>query len=253
MIALARLARSSAVVGFAGVVALLAILDVAIRLGWVNRQIVALPSDAALAIPALQTDEHILSAFLITLGMTAAATIIALAIGIPFGYLLYRRRTLGEAYEGWLAAAFSAPLVLLYPLFLVILGRTYFTLIVMGCIPGMIPIIIQTRQGLLSVPQTMLNVGRSFNADRRQMVRKILIPAAAPSMFNGIRIGVMYTLVAIVAIEYLTDFGGLGRVVSDTYFRYEIPETYAAIFFVVVVSVLFYATFNRIERWLRPV
>jgi NitT/TauT family transport system permease protein len=253
MTALARIARSSTVVGLAGVIALLAVLDGAIRLGWVNRQIVALPSDAALSIPALQTDQHILSAFLLTLGMTAAATLMALAIGIPFGYLLYRRRVLGEAYEGWLAAAFSAPLVLLYPLFLVILGRSYFTLIVMGFIPGSIPIIIQTRQGLMSVSQTLLNVGRSFNADRRQTVWKILIPAAAPSMFNGIRIGVMYTLVAIVAIEYLTDFGGLGRVVSDTYFRYEIPETYAAILFVIVVSVLFYAAFNRIERWLRPV
>ncbi len=253
MTAVARLARSSTIVGFLGVVALLAMLDVAIRLGWVNRQVVALPSDAVLSIPALQADEHIVGAFFLTLGMTAAATLIALAVGIPFGYLLYRRRVLGEAYEGWLAAAFSAPLVLLYPLFLVILGRSYFTLIVMGFIPGAIPIIIQTRQGLMGVPQTMLDVGRSFNADRRQMVRKILIPAAAPSMFNGIRIGVMYTLVAIVAIEYLTDFGGLGRVVSDTYFRYEIPETYAAILFVIVVSMLFYAAFNRIERWLRPV
>ncbi len=252
MTALVRMARSSVVVGFLGVVALLAVLDQAVRMGLVNRHVVAEPSAALLSIPDLQADEHILGAFFLTLGMTAAATAIALAIGIPFGYLLYRRRVLGEAYEGWLAAAFSAPLVLLYPLFLVILGRTYFTLIVMGCIPGAIPIIIQTRQGLMAVSETLLNVGRSFSADRRQMVRKILIPAAAPSMFNGIRIGVMYTLVAIVAIEYLTDFGGLGRVVSDTYFRYEIPETYAAILFVIVVSVLFYAAFNRIERWLRP-
>ena len=56
-----------------------------------------------------------------------------------------------------------------------------------------------------------------------------MLPAAVPSMFNGIRLGVMYTLVAVVAIEYLTDFGGLGRVVSDEYFRYRIPGTYAGI------------------------
>jgi NitT/TauT family transport system permease protein len=253
MTALDRIARSPAFVGFVAVVALLALLDLTIQLGWVSKQIVASPVSAVLSLPDLEADEHIAGAFFITLGMTACATLMALAIGVPFGYLLYRKRVLGEAYEGWLAAAFSAPLVLLYPLFLVILGRTYFTLIVMGFIPGAIPIILQTRQGLSSVSQTLQNVGRSFNADHRQMVWKIMIPAAAPTMFNGMRIGVMYTLVAIVAIEYLTDFGGLGKVVSDTYFRYEIPETYAAIFFVIVVSMLFYAGFSRIEKWLRPV
>jgi ABC-type nitrate/sulfonate/bicarbonate transport system permease component len=174
-------------------------------------------------------------------------------VGVPLGYLLYRRRVLGEAYEGWLAAAFAAPLVLLYPLFLVIFGRTHFTLIVMGFVPGAIPIAIQTRQGLLSVPRTLVNVGRSFQLESGTMFWKIMFPAAVPNIFNGVRLGVMYSLVNVVAIEYLTDFGGLGRIVSNTYFRYEIPETYAAILFVIFVSVVFFWGFNRIERWLRPV
>jgi NitT/TauT family transport system permease protein len=80
-----------------------------------------------------------------------------------------------------------------------------------------------------------------------------MFPHAVPNIFNGVRLGVMYSLVNVVAIEYLTDFGGLGRIVSNTYFRYEIPETYAAILFVIFVSVVFFWGFNRIERWLRPV
>jgi ABC-type nitrate/sulfonate/bicarbonate transport system permease component len=62
----------------------------------------------------------------------------------------------------------------------------------------------------------------------------------------------MYALVNIVAIEYLVDFGGLGRIVSDMYFRFEVPGTYASILFVVMVSVLFYWGFGWIERRLRP-
>jgi ABC-type nitrate/sulfonate/bicarbonate transport system permease component len=250
---LSRLILSPAFAGLAGVAALAAILEGAIRLGWVNRQIVALPSDAIGAVPLLYEEEDIVANFLVTLGMTGAAALIAIAVGVPLGYLLYRRRTLGEAYEGWLAAAFSAPLVLLYPLFLVIFGRTHFTLIIMGFIPGAIPIAIQTRQGLLSVPRTLINVGRSFHSSPRALFWKIMFPHAVPSIFNGVRLGVMYALVNVVAIEYLTDFGGLGRVVSNTYFRYEIPSTYAAILFVIAVSVFFFWGFNRIERWLRPV
>jgi ABC-type nitrate/sulfonate/bicarbonate transport system permease component len=248
-----RAIRSPAAAGFAGILVLAAILEAAIRLGWVNGQIIALPSEAIGAVPQLYEDEDIVSNFLVTLGMTGAAAALAVAAGVPLGYLLYRHRTLGEAYEGWLAAAFAAPLVLLYPLFLVIFGRTYLTLIIMGFIPGAIPIAIQTRQGLLSVPRTLVNVGRSFHLGPRAMFWKIMFPHAVPSIFNGVRLGVMYSLVNVVAIEYLTDFGGLGRVVSNTYFRYEIPGTYAAILFVIAVSVLFFWGFNRIERWLRPV
>ena len=134
-----RAIRSPAAAGFAGILVLAAILEAAIRLGWVNGQIIALPSDAIGAVPQLYEDEDIVSNFLVTLGMTGAAAALAVAVGVPLGYLLYRHRTLGEAYEGWLAAAFAAPLVLLYPLFLVIFGRTYLTLIIMGFIPGAIP------------------------------------------------------------------------------------------------------------------
>jgi len=123
----------------------------------------------------------------------------------------------------------------------------------MGFIPGSIPIIIQTRQGLLGVSRTLVNVGRSFNLSEQEMFWKIQLPAAVPTIFTGIRIGVMYTLVNIVAIEYLIDFGGLGRIVSEMYFRFDTAGTYASIITVVLVSVLFYWGFGRIEKWLRPV
>jgi ABC-type nitrate/sulfonate/bicarbonate transport system permease component len=250
---LRRVVLSPHVAGLLIIIACAAVVQYLIDAGLVPELIVARPTDAIAAILPLEKESNLFGNFLLTFGMTAAATVIALAIGIPLGWLLYRKEILGEAYEGWLAAAFASPIVLLYPLFLVIFGRTYLTLIIMGCIPGAIPIIIQTRQGLLAVSRTLLNVGRSFNLTPRQMFWKIMLPAAVPSMFNGIRIGVMYALVTVVAIEYLTDFGGLGRIVSDMYMLFEIPKTYASILAVIVASVLLYGIFGRIEKWLRPV
>lgn len=250
---LRRIVKSPALAGLIGVAALCGVLELAIDAGLVMELIVSRPSDAVLAIAPLQEEMDLFGAFLVTLGMTTAATGLALAVGIPFGYLMYRNRTVGAAYEGWLAAAFAAPTVLLYPLFLVMFGRTHLTLILMGFIPGAIPIAIQTHQGLLGVSRTLLNVGKSFNVTEREMFWKIELPAAVPTIFTGIRVGVMYTLVNIVAIEYLIDFGGLGRIVSEMYFRFETPGTYASIISVVFVSVLFYWGFGRVERWLRPV
>ncbi len=247
------LLRNPVVAGLLGVAVLAAILELAVSSGLVMELVVPRPSDAVLAFPPVQEEMDLFGNFLVTLAMTAAATGLALLVGIPFGYFMYRNRKYGIAYEGWLAAAFAAPTVLLYPLFLVIFGRTHLTLVAMGFIPGSIPIIIQTRQGLLGVSRTLINVGRSFNVSEREMFWKIQLPAAVPTIFTGIRIGVMYTLVNIVAIEYLTDFGGLGRVVSEMYFRFDTPGTYASIITVILVSVLFYWGFGRIEKWLRPV
>ncbi len=247
------LLKSPVMVGLLGLVVFATTLELAVSAGLIMELVVPRPSDAILAFPEVNDEMDLVGNFLVTLGMTAAATGLALLVGIPFGYFLYRNPIFGTAYEGWLAAAFAAPTVLLYPLFLVLFGRTHMTLIAMGFIPGSIPIIIQTRQGLLGVSQTLINVGRSFNLSEREMFWKIQLPAAVPIVFTGIRIGVMYTLVNIVAIEYLIDFGGLGRIVSEMYYRFDTPGTYASIITVIFVSVIFYLVFGRIEKWLRPV
>jgi ABC-type nitrate/sulfonate/bicarbonate transport system permease component len=237
---LRRVVFSPHIAGAGIIIGCAAVLQAMIGAGLVPELIVARPTDAVGAIVPLVREADLIGNFFVTFGMTAAATAIALAIGIPVGYLLYRHKILGEAYEGWLGAIFASPLVLLYPLFLVIFGRTHLTLIIMGCIPGSIPIIIQTRQGLVSVSRTLMNVGRSFNLTPQQMFWKIQFPAAVPAIFNGIKLGVMYTLVTVVAIEYLT-------------MRFEIPQTYASILSVIFVSVLLYGAFGRLEKWLRPV
>jgi ABC-type nitrate/sulfonate/bicarbonate transport system permease component len=244
--------KSPVLAGLVGLAVVAALVELLVAKGILSPLVFARPSQAVGAIETLRQQEGLLAAFLITLGQTFASTVLALLVGIPAGYLLYRRRALGEAYEGWLAALFAAPIVLLYPLFLVLFGRGYTCLILMGFIPAAIPVTLKMREGLLTVPETLLNVGRSFRVSGRQMFWKILFPAAVPSLFTGIRLGVMYALVNIVAIEYLVDFGGLGRIVSEMYFRFEVPGTYASILFVVMVSVMLYVSFGALERWLRP-
>jgi NitT/TauT family transport system permease protein len=246
------LMKSPTMIGLLGLLVIAGMLELAVVTEFFPSFVVPRPSDTLMAFQPVQADMDLVGNFFVTLGMTAAATGLALGIGIPFGYFLYRNTDYGVAYEGWLAAAFAAPTVLLYPLFLVVFGRSHMTLIAMGFIPGSIPIIIQTRQGLLGVSRTLLNVGRSFNVSEKEMFWKIQLPAAVPTIFTGIRIGVMYTLVNIVAIEYLIDFGGLGRIVSEMYFRFDTAGTYASIITVIFVSVLFYWGFGRIEKWLRP-
>ena len=95
-------------------------------------------------------------------------------------------------------------------------------------------------------------IGRSFRLDDWQLFRKILLPAAMPSIFVGLRVGLIFALINIVGVEFLINFGGLGQLINELAERYDLPGTYGAIGFVILVSVLFFVVCERVERWLLP-
>jgi ABC-type nitrate/sulfonate/bicarbonate transport system permease component len=173
-------------------------------------------------------------------------------IGILTGALLYRFNTLRAATETWIAAMASAPIVLMYPLFLVVFGRTTTTIVVMGLIAGLPPVILKTIEGLAGTRNVLVNVGRSLGLTPWQMFMKVLFPASLPSIFVGLRLGLIFCLINIVGVEFLINFGGLGQVINDLAERYDLPGMYAAISFVILISVLFFIATERIERLLRP-
>lgn len=238
--------------GVIGLAAFALAIETAVRAGWLSPLVVAPPSALPSAFARMWDEGFILHPALITLAQAFAATGAAAAIGIPWGYLLWRRPVLGEAYTPWIGAAFAAPTVLLFPLFLVLFGRGYATTIFVGFIAAAIPIVLKTREAFVAVPRVLLDVGRSFNLSEGGLVRRVAFPAAVPGIFTGLRLGLIYALVNIIGMEFLIDFGGLGRIASEMYFRFEIPGMYVAILLIVLVSWAFLAALSRIETWLRP-
>jgi ABC-type nitrate/sulfonate/bicarbonate transport system permease component len=242
-----------AVAGLLGCAVFLIVLEIAVRSDLIPPTVIPRPSDFIAGMFTLHRKVDFEGAIAITFGMTALALFFELLVALPIGYFLAKNKVFRSAYEGWLAALFAAPVFLLYPLFMVIFGRNFITLVVMGFIPGVIPMTLQTMQGFLSVSRTLVKVGHSYGLTEGQIFRKIMIPAAVPGIFTGFRLAVMYTLINIIGIEYLVDIGGLGRIVSDRYSRFDITGTYAAIIAVIAVSMLFQWLIAKIERSIRPV
>jgi len=154
------------------------------------------------------------------------------------------------ACETWVAAFASAPLVLAYPLFLVLFGRSSTTIIMLAFISGLPPVILKTIEGMSATRRVLVNVGLSFKLTPAQQFWKIYFPSALPTIFVGIRLGLIFALINVVGVEFLINFGGLGQLINDLAERYDLPGTYAAICFVILVSVIFFATTERVERWL---
>ena len=228
------------------------LIQVLIEAGRINRFIVPLPTQIAASFERVIAEEHVLSRFLLTAGEALAAGVLLTVVGIGIGVLLYRFRLLRLACETWVAALASAPLVLMYPLFLVIFGRSAMTMVMIGFVAALPPVILKTVEGLAGTRRVLIDVGRSFKLTQFQQFWKILFPAALPSMFVGIRLGLIFALINIVGVEFLINFGGLGQLINELAERYDLPGTYAAICFVILVSVCFFAVTGWVERWLRP-
>ena len=238
--------------GIACLLALLVLAEALIAAGIVNPFIVPLPSEILLSFKRVLVEEQVLPRFLLTCGEALMASLMLSVVGIALGVLLHRRRIVRLATETWIAAMASAPLVLMYPLFLVIFGRSAWTIIMIAFVAALPPVILKTLEGLSGTRAVLINVGRSFNLTPSQLYWKILFPSALPNIFVGVRLGMIFALINIVGVEFLINFGGLGQLVNELSERYDLPGTFAAICFVILVSVLFFIATERIERWLRP-
>jgi ABC-type nitrate/sulfonate/bicarbonate transport system permease component len=232
--------------------AVIGLVEAAIRSGLINAFIVPLPSQVMLAVPRIVAEENVLHRFWQTTQEIFAASMLLAAIGVGSGMLLYRFLALRLACETWVGALAAAPVVLMYPLFLVIFGRSATTIVMIGFAAGLAPVILKTLEGLVGVRPVLINVGRTFKLTRMQQFRLILLPAALPSVFVGLRLGLIFAMINIVGVEFLINFGGLGQLINELAERYDLPGTYGAICFVVAASIAFFDVSARIERWLRP-
>jgi len=238
--------------GLASVVIFFLVMELVIQLGIISRYIVPPPSEIAGSFYRIITEEHIVRRFLLTLAECFTAGAMTIVFGILGGVLMHRHKLLQQACETWVAAWAAAPIVLAYPLFMVIFGRNSWTIIMIGFVAALPPVILKTVEGMSGTRKVLVNVGRSFNLTPTQQFWKILLPAALPTIFVGVRLGLIFALINVVGVEFLINLGGLGQLINDLAERYDLAGTYAAIFFVILVSVLFFMALERIERWLRP-
>jgi len=239
--------------GLATIVLVAALLEFLIGIDVIDRFLMPPPSQVIAAFGRLLAEENIVFRFFVTAGETLAAGLLLAIFGVAGGALLFRIPILRRAYENWIAALAAAPIILTYPLFLVIVGRGSATVILVAFLAALPAVILKTLEGFSQTPGVFVLVGRSLNATRWQIFSKVLFPAALPSIFVGLRLGLLFAMLNIVGVEFLINTGGLGQLVNELSERYDLAATYAAILCVILVSILFFTATEWLERKLRRV
>ena len=188
----------------------------------------------------------------VTFRAFAVALIISTGLGLLLGLVLGLSRLLGEAYEPVLVAFYTVPKVAFYPVILLFCGIGMAAEVVFGVIHGVVPVVIFTMNAVATIKPVLLKMARSLGLSYWQMMGTIVVPAALPEIFTGLRVGFSLTLIGTLLSEMFGSRAGLGYMLMQAIGLNSVTLimslTFLIVVFAVVVNGLLLIVDKRLHR-----
>ncbi len=167
----------------------------------------------------------------VALGYSIAA-VVGVALGTLVGQSVWAMRGLDPLFQ----VLRTIPPLAWLPLSLAAFRDGQPSAIFVIFITSIWPIIINTAVGIRNIPQDYRNVAAVVQLNPLEFFGKIMIPAAAPYIFTGLRIGIGLSWLAIVAAEMLIGGVGIGFFIWDAWNSSHISEIILALFYVGIIG-----------------
>jgi NitT/TauT family transport system permease protein len=172
----------------------------------------------------------------------AMAVALAYAAGLALGVWLGASRLSGEVGEPILIALNAMPKIVLYPIFLLVLGLSIWGKVTFGALHGLLPVAILTMHAVRNVPRTYLKAAKTLHLSPRQEVLTVILPAALPEVVAALRIGFTVTLLGVLISEMFAAQTGLGAMIFNDIASVQTTELIA----VALVLIAFAAAANAV-------
>ena len=200
------------------------------------------------ALLAMIMDGSLFTAFAETLKPLVIGVAISGVIGIALGLWI----GLNEFFEWLFSPIFivmqAAPLAALIPLLVMIYGIGLTSKVFVVCIMAMPVIVLNTASAVRNTPSSLTEMGRSFQASKAELVLKIVIPAASPVIFSGLRLGVSAGFIGAILSELKITPTGVGDIITYSRSIADYASMYAAIFSIIVLAVVFLNLLEKLEH-----
>jgi nitrate/nitrite transport system permease protein len=160
------------------------------------------------------------------------AAVVGVALGALVGQSVWATRGLDPVFQ----ILRTVPPLAWLPLALAAFRDSSPSAIFVIFITSIWPIIINTAVGVRNIPQDYRNVARILRLNQFEFFVKIMVPAAAPYIFTGLRIGIGLSWLAIVAAEMLTGGVGIGFFIWDAWNSSRLPDIIVALAYIGVTG-----------------
>ncbi len=185
---------------------------------------------------------------LYSLGRVLAGFALAVAVGIPVGFLMGASRDVHQACYPLVQILRPVSPLAWLPIGLLVFQAKDPSAIFVIFITSIWPVIVNTAAGVQAIPQDYLNVARVLRLGKLEITRRILIPATLPHILTGMRLSLSVAWMVIVAAEMLTGGIGIGFYVWDEWNNLNVASIIVAIGIIGLVGIALESLMNLAQR-----
>jgi NitT/TauT family transport system permease protein len=241
--------------GVAGVLTLAAVWEVAPRAGLVDPYFLPPLHVVLQEWWSMASSGELLRHLEASLVRSGIGFFLAMAIAIPLGAAVAWYRPVREFHMPVLELFRNTAALAILPVFTLILGIGETSKIAIVLYACFFPVLLATITGVSNVDPQLLRSAKVLGLSPVSTFRKVVFPAAVPTIFTGVRISGAAAILVLIAAEMIGANAGLGFLISYSQFNFLIPKMYAAIITTSVlglaVNYSLVALERRFSRW-RP-
>ena len=234
-------------------VALAAVWEVFPRLGLVDATFLPPLSEVLVdwwqLLTSGQLTEHIEASLIRSLSGFGLAIAITIPLGLVIGWYKPVANLLNPVLELFRNTAALA----LLPVFVLILGLGETSKIAIITYACSWPILLNTISGVRTVDPLLIKSARSLGLGPLRLFQKVVLPAAVPTIFTGIRLAGAYSILILIAAEMVGAKAGLGYLINYAQYNFAVPDMYAGIITIsaigLIVNQLLIALERRFSTW----
>ena len=169
-------------------------------------------------------------------------------LGIAIGVVFVTFPKLEAVFSPFFSAVMAVPKTAIMPLLVVWFGIGFNSKVVMVLLFCMFTILFNTVSGAKQTREEHLKVARVFKATRLQIVFKVMLPSALPSIFTGLRVTAATAITGVIFAEMTASKKGAGYLLNEAQAVLNTPRLFLVIIIVTLLSVLFVSLVNLAER-----
>ena len=193
-----------------------------------------------------------------TIARHAGTTLLEMALGLALGtsvalilgYGVAHSRFVANLLEPVIVISQALPIVALAPLLTVWFGSGLASKVIVCALIVFFPILINVTSGIKGIDPRQIDLFRTLEASRTQLLRYLEIPAALPAFLSGLKVGGTLAAMGAVVGEFVASSRGLGYLVKQGQNLYDLPRMFAAILVLMTIASAVYGTLALLERFL---
>lgn len=229
------------------VIAFIAIWEILAQTGKIDSFITSQPSRIVKTFMNLSSND-----LLEHLRITCTETLIGFGIGtfagVVIAIILWWSPFISKVSEPFLVVLNSLPKTALGPVIIIWVGAGMPAIIVMALAISLIVTILEILNGFLHTEEEKIKMAKTFNANKIQILTKIVIPSNIPTFFNTLKVNIGLSLVGVISGEFLVSKGGLGYLIVYGGQVFQLDLVMTSVIILAVVAALMYESIVLLEK-----